>query len=299
MAIRVAVAGSSGKLGSVVVRLIEASPDFDLVAALDSRSPVTDLLGPADRPADLVVDVTIPAASPRIVDFAVEHGLKVLVGTSGWSNERIVELGARLRANPSAAVVIIPNFSLGSALATSFAAVAARFYDSVEIVEAHHAGKIDSPSGTAVRTAESIAAARGDRGPVQAPHVDQRARGQQVASVPIHSLRLHGVVARQQVILGGTGELLTIEHDTIDSSAYEAGILLAMRAASTSAGLTVGLDKLIDLGISTTDSASAGNETSSTGGSVYDAPSGQVAVAGGLPSSRPADEHTSPAGVGA
>ena len=127
-------------------------------------------------------------------------------------------------------MIIVPNFSLGSVLATSFAAMASRFYDSIEIIEAHHEGKIDSPSGTAVRTAELIGEARDGLGPVIAPHADQRARGQQVSSVPIHSLRMQGVVAKQQVLLGGVGEQLTISHDTLSPAAYEAGILLALRA---------------------------------------------------------------------
>ncbi|HWU46532.1 MAG TPA: 4-hydroxy-tetrahydrodipicolinate reductase [Humibacter sp.] len=250
MTIRVAVVGATGKLGAVVTALVESAPDLELVAALGSRSPLDDMLGPADARTDVVVDVTLPGVSENVVEFAVEHGRNVLIGTSGWSAERIAALAKRLEDRPEVGVLVIPNFSLGSALGSAFAAAASRFYDSIEIVEAHGAGKVDSPSGTAVRTAELIATARGERGPVAAPHTDQRARGQQVASVPVHSLRLQGVVARQQVILGGAGETLTISHDTIDSSAYRAGILLALRAAADATGVTVGLDTLIDLGIS-------------------------------------------------
>ena len=143
--------------------------------------------------------------------------------------------------------MIVPNFSIGSVLATSFAATAARYFNSMEIIEAHHATKVDSPSGTAVRTAELMLASRGELGPVAAPHVDQRARGQQVSSIPIHSLRMHGVVAKQDVILGGTGELLTISHETLSPSSYEAGIMLALRAVSSVQGIVVGLDRIIDL----------------------------------------------------
>lgn len=249
MTIRVAVVGATGKLGSVATRLIEAAADLELVAALDSSSPLQAMLGTDSAPTDIVLDVTLPAVSPDIVDFAVEHGLNVLVGTSGWSSERISKLEFALGDAPKTGVVIIPNFSIGSALATAFAVAAGRFYDSIEIVEAHGAGKIDSPSGTAVRTAELITAARGSHGPVEAPHVDQRARGQQVASIPVHSLRLRGVVASQRVILGGPGEVVTISHDTIDSSAYEAGILSALRASVGVRGVLVGLDQLIDLSI--------------------------------------------------
>ena len=248
MTIRVAVAGATGKLGAVAVRLIEQADDLELVAKLDSRSPLEDMLG-----ADVLVDMTLPQVSPSIVAFAVDNGLNVLVGTSGWSADRILDLERRVAAHEGRGVVVIPNFSLGSALGTAFATVAARFFDSIEIIEAHGAGKVDSPSGTAVRTAELIGAARANRGPVDAPHTDQRARGQQVSSVPIHSLRMRGVVAEQQVIFGGPGETLTIRHDTVGSEAYETGILLSLRAAARATGVTVGLDKLVDLGIAEPD----------------------------------------------
>lgn len=238
--IRVAVTGATGKLGSVAVRLIEAAPDLELAAALDSSTPLEAMVG-----ADVLLDATLPNVSPDIVSYALAEGLNVLVGTSGWSAERIAALRTGLADEQG--VIIIPNFSLGSALATSFSAAASRFFDSVEIVEAHRATKVDSPSGTAVRTAELIGEARSALGPVLAPHTDQRARGQRVSSVPIHSLRLQGLVARQEVILGGPGETLSIVHNTVDSTAYEAGILVALRACATATGITVGLENLIDL----------------------------------------------------
>jgi len=214
MTTTVAIVGATGRMGLLITRLVDESPDFELVARLDSRAALDDMLA-----ADVVVDVTVPAVSQGIVDFAVGHGKSVLVGTSGWS-----------------------------VLATSFAAMAARFYDSIEIIEAHHATKVDSPSGTAVRTAELIGNARAAMGPVIAPHADQRSRGQQVSSVPIHSLRMQGIVAKQDVIFGGTGETLTLSHETLDPSAYEAGIMLALRALGSTNGVVVGLDRLIQLG---------------------------------------------------
>lgn len=248
MSIRVAVAGATGKLGSVAVRLIEQAEDLELVARLDSKSSLDEMLG-----ADVLVDMTSPLVSQQIVGFAIENGLKVLIGTSGWSADRILELERAVAEHEGAGAVVIPNFSLGSALGTAFATVAARFFDSIEIIEAHGRAKIDSPSGTAVRTAELIGAARAQRGPVDAPHTDQRARGQQVASVPVHSLRIQGVAAQQQVIFGGPGETLTIRHDTVGHEAYETGILLALRAAATTTGVVVGLDALVDLGIAEPD----------------------------------------------
>lgn len=243
MVTRVAVVGASGRLGTLACRVMEQQSDMEVVAKLDSRSDLDEMLG-----ADVVLDVTTPGVSPTVVDHAVRNGLSVVVGTSGWSEERQRGLRTLLSEHPGTGVIVVPNFSVGSVLATFFATVAARFYESVEIVEAHHAAKVDSPSGTAVRTAELIGRARADLGPVVAPHVDQRARGQQVASVPIHSLRLQGVVAQQEVHFGGDGEMLTLRHETLSASAYEQGILLAVRAAVTATGLTIGLDALIGLG---------------------------------------------------
>lgn len=244
MTTKVAVVGATGKMGQLASRIIEAADDFELVAQIDSKGELSDMLG-----ADIAVDVTLPAVSQGVVEYAVANGINVLVGTSGWSSDRIAALERTIDGNLEVGVLIVPNFSIGSVLATSFAAMAARFFDSIEIIEAHHASKVDSPSGTAVRTAELMGTARGVLGPVAAPHVDQRARGQQVSSIPIHSLRMHGIVAKQDVIFGGNGEVLTISHETLAPSAYEAGILLALRAARTARGVVVGLDKLIDLGL--------------------------------------------------
>jgi 4-hydroxy-tetrahydrodipicolinate reductase len=242
MTTKVAVVGATGKMGQLVSQIVEAATDFELHSQIDSKGELSEMLG-----ADIAVDVTVPAVSQSVVEFAVAHGINVLVGTSGWSSDRIAELDRRINGNLAVGVIIVPNFSIGSVLATSFSAMAARFFDSIEIVESHHASKIDSPSGTAVRTAELMGTARAAIGPVAAPHVDQRARGQQVSSIPIHSLRMQGVIAKQDVVFGGNGEVLTISHETLAPSAYEAGILLALRAATSARGVVVGLDKLIDL----------------------------------------------------
>ncbi|WP_353828997.1 4-hydroxy-tetrahydrodipicolinate reductase [Agromyces sp. SYSU T0242] len=243
MTITVAVAGATGKMGRLATRLIDEAEDLELHAGLDSGSSLDELSG-----ADVVLDVTHPAASHAIVEAAIDAGAAVVVGTSGWSRERIAEIEVRLRDSASTGgILFVPNFSVGSVLGTAFAAFAARHFDSIEIVEAHHAGKVDSPSGTAVRTAELIAASRGELGPVSAPHADQRARGQLVSGVPIHSLRMDGVLADQRVVLGGAGETLQLVHTTTASTAYEAGILLALRTAPEAEGVTVGLDALLGL----------------------------------------------------
>ena len=234
-------------MGTLASRLIDESEDFELAARLSSADS-TDSIGAALGDAELVLDFTVPAVSPEIVDAALTRGLPVLVGTSGWTAERIAAVGKRLAALPELAVVIVPNFSLGSVLATRFATLAAPYFDSIEIVEAHHPAKVDSPSGTAIRTAELIGAARESIGPVEAPHADQRARGQLVASVPIHSIRLDGVLAQQDVLFGGIGETLSIRHLTMSDASYEAGIMLGLRATRDARGLIVGLDSLLDLG---------------------------------------------------
>ena len=242
MTIRVAVVGANGRMGQLALRLIEQSDDLEVAAAIGSTDSLDGMTG-----ADVVLDFTLPQASQLVVDHAVGLGIPTVVGTSGWSSQRLAALQRVVAGTPGLGVLIIPNFSVGSVLATSFAAQAARFFDSIEIVEAHHAAKVDSPSGTAVRTAELIGEARSSLGPVIAPHTDQRARGQQVASVPIHSLRMQGVLAKQDVIFGGTGEIVTISHETLSNSSYEAGILLALRSAQSAEGVVIGLDKLLEL----------------------------------------------------
>ncbi|GAA2754512.1 dihydrodipicolinate reductase [Amnibacterium kyonggiense] len=226
-------------MGRLVSEVVEAGETARVVQRIGSADGLA-----IDAGVDAVVDVTLPQVSPAVVAAATAAGVPVLVGTSGWSGERIASLRAN-RAADAPAVLIVPNFSVGAVLAARFAEQAATWFDSIEIVEAHHAGKADSPSGTAVATAERIAAARAELGPVAAPHTDQRARGQQVGSVPIHSLRLDGVQAKQDVLFGGVGELLTIRHETLSSAAYAAGIRLAIAALPSLAGVTVGLEALL------------------------------------------------------
>jgi 4-hydroxy-tetrahydrodipicolinate reductase len=242
MTIKVAVVGATGRMGKLALELVEAAQDLTLHAALDSKSELEQVLG-----ADVVFDVTLPEVSPKVVEFAVSNGLKVVVGTSGWSASKLALVEKQLSAAPaSAAVIVIPNFSIGSMLATKFAAEAAKFYDSMEIVEAHHAGKIDSPSGTAVRTAELMAAARSGKTQPLIPGVGQEARGQVVAGVPVHSIRLAGVSAKQDVLFGGDNEVLSLHHEVTSTRAYIAGILLCLRHAAKASGLLVGLQAVVE-----------------------------------------------------
>ena len=242
MSTAVAVVGSTGRMGRLVTQIISESEEYDVHARIGRQDSLDQLEG-----ADVVIDVSVPAASPQVVTAALDRGIPIVVGTSGWTNERLAPFASRIAADPTLTALFIPNFSLGSALATRFAELAAPHFESIEIVEAHHAAKTDSPSGTAIRTAELIGAARAELGPVAAPHADQRARGQQVASVPVHSLRMSGVSARQEVVLGGSGETVRIIHETLSDESYEPGILLSLREATNRTGLVVGLGALLGL----------------------------------------------------
>jgi 4-hydroxy-tetrahydrodipicolinate reductase len=266
MVLRIALVGATGRMGRLVAEIAAASDDLEVVRGLASGD---DLAQVAE--GDVVVDFTLPHVSPKVVRAAVAVKRPVLVGTSGWTGDRVASLRAGLPAG-APGVLIVPNFSVGSVLATAFAEQAARWFDSIEIVEAHHAAKTDSPSGTAVRTAERMAAARRELGPFAAPHVDQRARGQQVGSIPIHSLRLQGVLATQDVLLGGTGELLTIRHETTAPTAYAQGIRMALDALPRTRGVVVGLEHLLFGGRP---------DAPSVGPVIADRPSGQAATVAG------------------
>jgi len=241
MGISVAVVGATGRMGKLAVELVEASQDFELHATLDSKSEISQALG-----ADVIFEATNLEASKSVVEFAVSNQVNLVIATSGWSQSAI-EQAASNCSNSS--VVLVPNFSIGSVLGSKFAAEAAKYFDSIEIIETHHAGKKDSPSGTATRTAELIAQSRSSAGKSVAliPGLGQEARGQVVTGVPIHSQRLQSASAKQEVNLAGPDELLTISHVATSVQAYAQGILHSLRFASTSKGLTVGLDKVLGI----------------------------------------------------
>ena len=239
--IAVAVLGT-GRMGKLAQELIDQDANLKLHAALNSNSKPEQMLG-----ADVVLDFTLPDVSPKLVEYAIEHDMKIVVGTSGWSESKLQLLEAKLKQHPNAAAIVVPNFSVGSMLIQHFSSLAAKYFDSIEIVEAHHAGKVDSPSGTAVRTAELIADARKGLPQPLIPGVDQVARGEVVAGVPIHSLRLQGVSAKQDVHFGSDSELTTLSHEVISHRAYAKGILLSIDFARNNTGLHVGLDKVVGL----------------------------------------------------
>lgn len=247
---RVAVLGANGRMGAEAVKAVEAAADLELVAAL-GRGDSLDKLAAAG--ARFVVDLTVPESTEANVRYAVEHGMHAVVGTTGWDAARLAGLEALLAEHPETGVLIAPNFALGSVLASAFAAKAAKYFESVEIIELHHPDKVDAPSGTAVRTAQLIAAERQAAGVPASPDATTTelpgARGTDVDGVRVHSVRLRGLVAHQEVLLGGPGEQLTFRHDSFDRASFMPGVLLGVRNVAAHPGLTVGLDGYLDLGI--------------------------------------------------
>jgi len=246
----VAVLGANGRMGAEAVKAVEAAPDMKLVAALGRGDSLDELVNAGAR---IVVDLTVPESTEANVRFAVEHGMHAVVGTTGWDAGRLGELAELLDRNAGAGVLIAPNFALGSVLASAFAAKAARYFESVEVIELHHPDKVDAPSGTAVRTAQLIAAERAAAGVGASPDATTTelagARGCDVDGVRVHSVRLRGLVAHQEVLLGGPGEQLTLRHDSFDRASFMPGVLLGVRNVAGHPGLTVGLDGYLDLGV--------------------------------------------------
>ncbi|MEX3565215.1 4-hydroxy-tetrahydrodipicolinate reductase [Micrococcus endophyticus] len=246
---RVAILGAGGKMGRHAVPAVREAAGLELVAELGSADPLEAIL---DAGATQVLDLTVPDVSPRNAAFAVEHGLHTVIGTSGWGPERREALAAQLAEHPGVGVLIAPNFSVGSVLASAFAAKAARFFESVELIEMHHPAKLDAPSGTAVRTAELIGQARREAGVPPSPDATERdpdgSRGAVVDGVHVHAVRLRGLEAHQEVLLGGPGEQLVVRHDAFDRGAYMPGIVLGLRTVASRPGLTYGLDGYLDLG---------------------------------------------------
>ena len=245
--IKVAVLGARGRMGSQVCSTVAGAADLELTAQVDVGDSLDDLAG-----ADVVVDFTHPGAVMDNLRWCISRGLTTVVGTSGFSAERLAEVSGWLAGQPGARVLVVPNFSVGAVLMMRFAQLAAPFFESAEVIELHHAGKADAPSGTASRTAELIGEAREAAGSGAMPDATatavQGARGAEVDGVHVHSVRLAGLVAHQEVLLGGHGEILTIRHDSLDRASFMPGVLAAVRGAgSLPAGLTVGLDGLLGL----------------------------------------------------
>ena len=245
--IRVGVLGSQGRMGGEVIRAVTDADGLTVAAAVDDGDPLDPLAS-----CDVVVDFTHPGVVMANLRWCVEQGLDTLVGTSGFGEDRLAEVRAWLGEAPGARVLVAPNFSVGAVLMMRFAAQAARFFDSAEVIELHHAGKADAPSGTALRTATMISQARAAAGLDAPPDATASglpgARGAGVDGIHVHSVRVAGLVAHQEVLLGGHGETLTIRHDSLDRASFMPGVVLGIRKITTlPPGLTVGLDALLGL----------------------------------------------------
>jgi len=248
MTIKVAVLGAKGRMGAETVKAIISTTDLSLVAQIDIGDSLEEL---KTSGAQVVVDFTHPDSVMKNLDFAINNGIHVVVGTTGFDEKKLAEVKTWLTKNSSVGAVIAPNFGLGAVLMMQFAAKAARYFESVEIVELHHPEKADAPSGTASRTAELITESRKSAArpamPDKTTSALPGARGAKVGDVPIHSVRLRGLVAHQEVLLGDQGETLSIRHDSIDRSGFMPGVLLAIREVVKNPGLTFGLEHLMDL----------------------------------------------------
>ncbi|HEX7661848.1 MAG TPA: 4-hydroxy-tetrahydrodipicolinate reductase [Pseudonocardiaceae bacterium] len=246
MTTRVGVLGARGRMGATVCHAVDEADDLKLVAGLDAGDPLSGL-----GDSEVVVDFTHPDAVMDNLRYCVEHGLHAVVGTTGFDADRLDTVRGWLADRPGVGVLIAPNFAIGAVLSMHFAQIAARYYDSVEIIELHHPRKADAPSGTAARTAELVARARAEAGRGASPDATTQelpgARGATVSDVHVHSVRLAGLVAHQEVLFGTAGETLTIRHDSLDRVSFMPGVLLAVRSVAAHPGLTVGLEPLLGL----------------------------------------------------
>lgn len=243
---RVGVLGAKGKVGATMVNAVTDADDLTFSVGVDAGDPLTELV---EAETEVVIDFTHPGVVMDNLEFLIDNGIHAVVGTTGFTDERLEQVKGWLEAQPDVAVLIAPNFAIGAVLSMHFAQQAARFFESVEVIELHHPHKADAPSGTAVRTARLIAEAR--KGLQPNPDATstglEGARGADVDGIPVHSVRLAGLVAHQEVLFGTLGETLTIRHDSIDRTSFVPGVLLAVRRIREFAGLTVGIEPLLDL----------------------------------------------------
>jgi 4-hydroxy-tetrahydrodipicolinate reductase len=230
-------------MGAEVVNAVNASPDCKLVAALDLGDSLDQLLSSG---AHVVVDFTTPDAVMGNLEFLITHGIHAVVGTTGFDEKRMATLKTLSAAHPQVGILIAPNFAIGAVLMMEFAAKAAKYFESAEIIELHHPNKIDAPSGTAARTADLISKARKVAGLAAMPDATtsslDSARGALVGDVPVHSVRLRGLIAHQEVLFGGPGETLTIRHDSLDRAGFMPGVLLGIKSVISRPGVTLGLE---------------------------------------------------------
>jgi 4-hydroxy-tetrahydrodipicolinate reductase len=248
--ISVGVLGARGRMGTEVCRAVDAADDMELVAMVDERDWLFNV---ADAGAQVVVDFTRPDSVMENIRFCIDQNIHCVVGTTGFDEQRLATIAEWLEPKPDVGVLIAPNFGIGAVLLMRFAEEAARFFPSVEIIELHHPAKVDAPSGTAARTARLVAAARRSAGVPAAPDATREAdslpgaRGADVEGIPVHAVRLSGLVAHQEVLMGAAGETLTLRHDSYDRASFMPGVLLAIREIRNRPGLTVGIESLLGL----------------------------------------------------
>ena len=247
--VKVAVLGAAGRMGAQVCAAVEGAADLELVAALDAGDDLAAAL--ASSGADVAVDFTVPGVTEANVHAAIDAGMHVVVGTTGWDEESRARVTDHLaRDGRGLGVLIAPNFGLSAVLAMTFAAKAARYFESAEIIELHHPDKVDAPSGTAIHTAHAIAQARAVAGLGPSPDATETgldARGTDVSGVRVHAVRLRGLVAHEEILFGNEGEQLSIRQDSFDRVSFMPGVLLGVREVSSRPGLTVGLEHVLDL----------------------------------------------------
>ncbi len=248
MTINVGILGAKGRMGQEVARAIESAPDLTLVASLDLGDSLEALI---KAEASVVVDFTTPDAVMENLSFLISHNIHAVVGTTGFDAGRIAELELLQSKHPGVGVLIAPNFALGAVLMMQFSKTAAKYFESVEIIELHHPEKLDAPSGTSARTAELIAQSRMEANLPPMPDATKTslegARGATVSGIPIHSVRLRGLVAHQEVLFGSAGDALTIRHDSPSRTGFMPGVLLGIREVGAHPGINVGLERFISL----------------------------------------------------
>jgi 4-hydroxy-tetrahydrodipicolinate reductase len=244
---KVAVLGAKGRMGTETVAAIESSGDLTLSSALDLGDSLEQLVKTG---TEVIVDFTHPESVMKNLQFAISNGIHVVVGTTGFDDKKLAVLKELLAKNPKVGALIAPNFGLGAVLMMQFSQTAAKYFESVEIIELHHANKVDAPSGTAIRTAEMITDARKQSKKSPMPDASKTiipgARGAKIGDVPIHSVRSHGYVAHQEVIFGDAGETLSIRHDSINRAGFMPGVLIGIRNVAKHPGLTVGLENYME-----------------------------------------------------
>jgi 4-hydroxy-tetrahydrodipicolinate reductase len=248
VSVQVAVFGAAGRMGRQVCDAVDAADGMQVVARIDAGDDPKSAVAAG---AQVAVDFTTPDSALGNIEFCVANGIHAVVGTSGFGPDKVVRVREALVTSPNVGVLIAPNFSLGAVLMMKFAAQASAYFESVEIIELHHPNKLDAPSGTALRTAQLIGEARAAAGVGPSPDATaedaDHHRGGKVGDVTIHSVRLRGLIAHQEVLLGGVGETLTIRHDSLDRASFMPGVVLGVREVAQHPGLTIGLEHYLSL----------------------------------------------------